>query len=61
MTERDAILVTDFVIRRLIRFFFDGTLKKKALAVDLEQSPYLNVFSEQKVSTDPAVHGADAG
>jgi tetratricopeptide (TPR) repeat protein len=27
---------------------FDGTLKK-ALAVDLEQSPYLNVFPEQKV------------
>ena len=26
---------------------FDGALKK-ALAVDLEQSPYLNVFPEQK-------------
>src|SRR5712671_4246183 len=47
MTERDAILVTDFV-NTTADPVFDGTLKK-ALAVDLEQSPYLNVFSEQKV------------
>ncbi len=47
MTERDAILVTDFV-NTTADPVFDGTLKK-ALAVDLEQSPYLNVFPEQKV------------
>src|SRR5882724_1622205 len=47
MSERDAILVTDFV-NTTADPVFDGTLKK-ALAVDLEQSPYLNVFSEQKV------------
>jgi eukaryotic-like serine/threonine-protein kinase len=47
MTDRDAILVTDFV-NTTADPVFDGTLKK-ALAVDLEQSPYLNVFPEQKV------------
>ena len=47
MTERDAILVTDFV-NTTADPVFDGTLKK-ALAVDLEQSPYLNVVPEQKV------------
>ncbi len=47
MTERDAILVADFV-NTTADPVFDGTLKK-ALAVDLEQSPYLNVFPEQKV------------
>jgi eukaryotic-like serine/threonine-protein kinase len=47
MTERDSILVTDFV-NTTADPVFDGTLKK-ALAVDLGQSPYLNVFPEQKV------------
>jgi eukaryotic-like serine/threonine-protein kinase len=47
MTERDAILLTDFV-NTTADPVFDGTLKK-ALAVDLEQSPYLNVFPDQKV------------
>ena len=47
MTERDVILLTDFV-NTTPDPIFDGTLKK-ALAVDLEQSPYLNVFPEQKV------------
>jgi len=47
MSEKDAILVTDFV-NTTADPVFDGTLKK-ALAVDLEQSPYLNVFPEQKV------------
>jgi serine/threonine protein kinase/tetratricopeptide (TPR) repeat protein len=45
--ERDAILVTDFV-NTTADPVFDGTLKK-ALAVDLGQSPYLNVFPDQKV------------
>ena len=47
MSEKDAILVTDFV-NTTADPMFDGTLKK-ALAVDLEQSPYMNVFPEQKV------------
>ena len=47
MTERDAILLTDFV-NTTADPVFDGTLKK-AIAVDLGQSPYLNVFPDQKV------------
>jgi eukaryotic-like serine/threonine-protein kinase len=47
LTEKDSILITDFV-NTTADPVFDGTLKK-ALAVDLGQSPYLNVFSEQKI------------
>ena len=47
LTEKDAILVTDFV-NTTADPVFDGTLKK-AMAVDLGQSPYLNVFPEQKI------------
>jgi tetratricopeptide (TPR) repeat protein/predicted Ser/Thr protein kinase len=47
ISGKDAILLTDFV-NTTADPVFDGTLKK-ALAVDLEQSPYLNVFPEQKV------------
>ena len=47
MTEKDTILITDFV-NTTADPVFDGTLKK-ALGVDLEQSPYLNVFPERKV------------
>ncbi|MGB7640779.1 MAG: protein kinase, partial [Terriglobales bacterium] len=47
LTEKDAILITDFV-NTTADAVFDGTLKK-ALAVDLGQSPYLNVFPDQKI------------
>ena len=47
LTEKDSILIADFV-NTTADPVFDGTLKK-ALAVDLEQSPYLNVFPEQKI------------
>jgi eukaryotic-like serine/threonine-protein kinase len=47
LSEKDSILITDFV-NTTADPVFDGTLKK-ALAVDLEQSPYLNVFPEQKI------------
>ena len=47
MSERDAILVTDFV-NTTTDPVFDGTLKK-AVSVDLGQSPYLNVFPERKI------------
>ena len=47
LTEKDSILIADFV-NTTADPVFDSTLKK-ALAVDLGQSPYLNVFSEQKI------------
>jgi serine/threonine protein kinase/tetratricopeptide (TPR) repeat protein len=47
LTEKDAILIADFV-NTTTDPVFDGTLKK-ALAVDLGQSPYLNVFPDQKI------------
>ncbi len=47
LTEKDSILIADFV-NTTTDPVFDDTLKK-ALAVDLGQSPYLNVFSEQKI------------
>jgi len=47
LTEKDAILVTDFV-NTTADPVFDGALKK-ALVVDLGQSPYLNVFPDQKI------------
>ncbi len=46
LTEKDAILLTDFV-NTTADPVWDVTLKK-AVAVDLEQSPYLNVFPESK-------------
>jgi eukaryotic-like serine/threonine-protein kinase len=47
LTEKDSILVTDFV-NSTGEAVFDGTLRK-ALIVDLEQSPYLNVMPDQKL------------
>ena len=47
ITEKDSILVTDFA-NTTGDTVFDGALKK-ALAVDLQQSPFLNVVSEQQV------------
>ena len=47
LTEKDSILIADFV-NTTADPVFDGTLKK-ALAVDLGQSPYLNVLPEQKI------------
>jgi serine/threonine protein kinase/tetratricopeptide (TPR) repeat protein len=47
ITEKDSILVTDFV-NTTGDPVFDGTLKK-ALTVDLQQSPFLNVVPDQQV------------
>ena len=47
LTEKDAILVTDFT-NTTGDPVFDGTLKS-ATAVGLGQSPYLNVVSDRKV------------
>lgn len=47
MTERDSILVADFV-NSTGEPVFEGTLKQ-ALAVKLEESPFLDVLPEQRV------------
>jgi len=47
LTEKDTVVLADFA-NTTGEPIFDGTLKK-ALAVDLDQSPYLNVFPEQRV------------
>jgi eukaryotic-like serine/threonine-protein kinase len=59
LTEKDSILITDFV-NTTADPVFDGTLKK-ALAVDLGQSPYLNVFPEQKIRQTLQFMGRPAG
>jgi len=49
LSEKDSILLADFV-NTTGDPVFDGTLKQ-ALAVQLEQSPYLNVVPDQTVRT----------
>ena len=46
LTDKDTILLTDFT-NTTGDTVFDGTLKQ-ALGVDLGQSPYFNVFADQK-------------
>jgi serine/threonine protein kinase len=46
LTDRDTILLADFV-NTTGDAVFDGTLKQ-GLAVQLEQSPYLNIFPEER-------------
>ena len=47
LTSKDSILVADFV-NTTGDSVFDGTLKQ-ALAVELEQSPYLNLLPESRI------------
>ena len=47
LSEKDSILLTEFV-NTTGDSVFDGTLKQ-ALAVQLEQSPYLNVFPQSRI------------
>jgi serine/threonine protein kinase/tetratricopeptide (TPR) repeat protein len=47
LTAKDSILLSDFV-NTTGDAVFDGTLRQ-ALAVQLEQSPYLNVFPQERV------------
>ena len=47
LTEKDSILLADFV-NTTGDPVFDGTLKQ-ALAVQLEQSPYLNILPESRI------------
>jgi eukaryotic-like serine/threonine-protein kinase len=58
LTERDTILVTDFH-NTTGDAVFDDTLKQ-ALATDLEQSPFLNVFPEQRVQRTLKLMGRPA-
>jgi serine/threonine protein kinase/tetratricopeptide (TPR) repeat protein len=48
LTEKDTVVLTDFT-NTTGDPVFDGTLKQ-ALAVDLEQSPFLNILSDRKIS-----------
>ncbi len=48
LTEKDPAVLTDFA-NSTGDPVFDGTLKQ-ALAVDLEQSPFLNILSDRKIS-----------
>jgi len=47
LTEKDSVLLSDFV-NTTGDAVFDGTLKQ-ALAVQLEQSPYLNIVPESRI------------
>ncbi|MDQ5846446.1 MAG: protein kinase, partial [Acidobacteriota bacterium] len=47
LTEKDTILIADFV-NTTGDSVFDGTLKQ-ALAVQLGQSPFLNIYSDERV------------
>jgi serine/threonine protein kinase/tetratricopeptide (TPR) repeat protein len=47
LTEKDTVVLADFV-NTTGDAVFDGTLKQ-ALAVQLEQSPYLNLLSESRI------------
>ena len=58
LTSRDEILVADFT-NTTGDAVFDGTLRK-ALAVDLGQSPYLNVVSDQKIQQTLKLMGRPA-
>src|SRR5258706_2652552 len=48
LTERDSLVLADFV-NTTGEPVFDGTLRQ-ALAVQLEQSPYLHIVSDQQVA-----------
>ncbi len=55
LTERDTVLLADFV-NTTGDPIFDGTLKQ-ALAVKLEESPYLNIFPEERARQTMALMG----
>jgi len=58
LTERDTILITDLT-NNTGDPVFDNTLKQ-ALTVQLEQSPFLNILSDQGVSTTLKLMGHSA-
>jgi serine/threonine protein kinase/tetratricopeptide (TPR) repeat protein len=58
LTEKDSVLIADFV-NTTGDAVFDGTLKQ-ALAVQLEQSPYLNIVPESKIRETLSLMGKSA-
>ena len=58
LTEKDTVVLTDFS-NSTGDPVFDGTLKQ-ALAVDLEQSPFLNILSDRKVGETLKLMGRPA-
>jgi serine/threonine protein kinase/tetratricopeptide (TPR) repeat protein len=58
LTEKDSVLLADFV-NTTGDPVFDGTLKQ-ALAVQLEQSPYLNIVPESKIRESLRLMGRSA-
>ena len=59
LTEKDSILLTEFV-NTTGDPVFDGTLKQ-ALAVQLQQSPYLNVVPESRIQEALKLMGKPSG
>jgi len=59
LTEKDSILLTEFV-NTTGDAVFDGTLKQ-ALALQLEQSPYLNIVPQSKIEDALKYMGRPAG
>ncbi len=59
LTEKDSVLLADFV-NTTGDAVFDGTLKQ-ALAVQLEQSPYLNIFPESRIQEALKFMGRPSG
>jgi serine/threonine protein kinase/tetratricopeptide (TPR) repeat protein len=58
LTERDLVLIADFV-NTTGDEVFDDTLKQ-ALAVQLQQSPYLNIVPEQRIQATLGMMGRPA-
>jgi eukaryotic-like serine/threonine-protein kinase len=59
LTDKDVIVIADFA-NTTGDPVFDSTLKE-ALAVDLEQSPFLNVLSDRKLSETLKLMGKTSG
>jgi len=59
LTDKDVIVIADFA-NTTGDPVFDSTLKE-ALAVDLEQSPFLNVLSDRKLSETLKLMGRTSG
>jgi serine/threonine protein kinase/tetratricopeptide (TPR) repeat protein len=59
LTERDTVVMADFTNTTGDRVFDDAL--KQALAVELEQSPFLNILSDQKVSETLRLMGRSSG
>jgi serine/threonine protein kinase/predicted Zn-dependent protease len=59
LTEKDTIVLADFANTTGDQVF-DGTLKQ-ALSTDLEQSPFLNILSDEKANATTSLMGRSPG